>query len=247
MLVGLLVAADFGAAALAESAVSREMRGRLGLADDPSVRINGFPFLTQALTGTYPSIDVDAQRIAAGPFKQLELSAQLRDVQAPLSMLLGSGTKSVHVDGATGTVQVDATDIARIVPQLKKPRIETVDETALKDLVEKGADPGVANLDPKKTARIVGTVDALGQEAEVAAIVTLELGGGKATLVPQDVRRADGKPLPIPAVAQRELRKQFAKSLDTGALPLNVEPTGFTVKDGTLAISGTASDLTIGS
>jgi hypothetical protein len=43
VLVGLAVAADFGSAALAESAVSRQMRGQLGLVDDPSVRINGSP------------------------------------------------------------------------------------------------------------------------------------------------------------------------------------------------------------
>src|SRR5258706_2190528 len=97
VLVGLLVAADFGAAALAESAVSREMRQEIGLTDDPSVRINGFPFLTQALSGRYSSIDVDAQRLTVGRFKQVELTAHLEGVTAPLSMLLGSGPKSVQV------------------------------------------------------------------------------------------------------------------------------------------------------
>jgi len=62
VLVGLLVAADFGAAASAESAVSRQMREQLGLVDDPSVRINGFPFLTQAAAGRYRSVDVSALR-----------------------------------------------------------------------------------------------------------------------------------------------------------------------------------------
>ena len=95
VLVGVLVAADFGAAALAESAVSRQMRGELGLVDDPSVRINGFPFLTQAIAGTYPSVDVDATRIPYGSFKELEINARLHDVSAPLSMLLGSGQKSI--------------------------------------------------------------------------------------------------------------------------------------------------------
>ena len=65
VIVGVLVAVDFAAAALAESAVSREMRQELGLADDPSVNINGFPFLTQAASGHYSSIDVDAQHIGA--------------------------------------------------------------------------------------------------------------------------------------------------------------------------------------
>jgi LmeA-like phospholipid-binding len=246
VLVGLLVAADFGAAALAESAVSREMRGQLGLADDPSVRINGFPFLTQAVSGDYSSVDVDAQRIAAGPFRQLEVSAQLHDVRAPLPMLLGSGAKTVHVANATGTVQVGATDIQRLVPGLTKARIESVDATALTDLVKKGADPALAQLDPDRTARLVGTISVGGQPVELAALVTLDLSKGHATLVPHDLRLSDGTPLPLPAETQRSLMKQFALPLDTGALPLHVQPTGFTVKNGTLAVSGKAADLTFG-
>src|SRR5947199_7513120 len=95
VLVGLFVVVDYGAAALAESAVSRQMRGELGLVDDPSVRINGFPFLTQAIAGTYPSIDVDATRIPYGSFQDLEINAKLPDVSAPLSMRLGSASKSL--------------------------------------------------------------------------------------------------------------------------------------------------------
>ena len=108
VLAGLAVAADFGAAALAESAVSRQMRGQLGLVDDPSVRINGFPFLTQAIAGTYSSIDVDATRIPYGSFKELEINARLNDVSAPLSMMLGPGPKTLTAATAEGIVKIDA-------------------------------------------------------------------------------------------------------------------------------------------
>ena len=62
------VGADYGAAALTESAVAREMRSQLGLTDDPSVRFNNFPFLTQAISGRYRSVDVvaDHAAVAAG-------------------------------------------------------------------------------------------------------------------------------------------------------------------------------------
>ena len=108
VLVGLLVAADFGSAALAESAVSRQMRQQVGLVDDPSVRINGFPFLTQALSGRYSSIDVDAQHIAVGQFRDVELTAHLSDVTAPLPMLMGSGPKNVQVAQAQGAARISA-------------------------------------------------------------------------------------------------------------------------------------------
>lgn len=245
VLVGVAVAADYGTAALAESAVSRQMRGQLGLTDDPAVRINGFPFVTQAVAGDYPSVDVDAKRIAAGPFRQLEISAHLHDVRAPLSTLIGSAAPTVHVTAADGMVQIDATDLQRLLPALTKARIEAVDAAALRAIVTHGGDPGVASLDPAKVARLVGTIDVLGQPVEVAVLVTLRLEGDRAVIAPQDIRLSDGTGLPLPGAVQRTLLDQFDQPLDTGGLPLAVKPTSFGVVDGTLAISGTASNLTL--
>jgi hypothetical protein len=243
VLVGLLVAADFGTAALAESAVSRQMRQQIGLADDPSVRINGFPFLTQALSGHYSSIDVDAQHIAVGRFRDVELTAHLSDVTAPLSMLLGSGPKDVRVARAQGSAKVSARDLERLVPGVTKVRVESIDRKALAQLVQQDAEPSLADLDPDKAARLVGTVSVLGAPIEVAVVAALELTGAKATIVPRDVRLSDGTPLPIPAVAQRALLGLFAVPLDLGSLPLKVTPTTFQAQDGNLVISGTASAL----
>jgi hypothetical protein len=246
VLVVVLVAADFGAAALAESAVSRQMREQVGLVDDPSVRINGFPFLTQAVAGEYSSIDVDATRISIGDFREVELTAHLQDVTAPLSMLLGSGAKTVDVAKVEGTAKVGANDLERLVPDVTKVRIETVDEKALEQLVSDGADESIAAIDPDQSARIVGTVNLLGKPVEVAVIVVLELDKGKATITPRDIRKSDGTPLPLPTAIQSAVLKRFAQPLDTGALPLQVTPTKFVAKDGTLQISGTASGVTLG-
>jgi LmeA-like phospholipid-binding len=246
VLVGVLVAADFGAAALAESAVSREMRQQIGLPDDPSVRINGFPFLTQAVAGRYSSIDVDAQRLTVGQFTQVELTAHLEDVSAPLSMLLGSGPKSVRVARAEGTVQVGPTDLERLVPDLSKVRIETVDAKALAQVVKNGGDATLARLDPERSARIVGTVNLLGAPVEIAVIAVLDLAGGKARIAPRDVRLSDGTALPIPPIAQRAILGQFTLPLDAGTLPLAVTPTSFQAENGNLVISGTASGLDLG-
>lgn len=247
VLAGLLVAADFGAAALAESAVSRQMREQLGLADDPSVRINGFPFLTQAVSGRYRSVDVDASRIRVGELRELQVSARLSDVTAPLPMLLGSGPKSLLVDEAEGTVRVGPNDLERLVPGLERMRIEAVDAEGLQRLVdEDGADPEVAEIDPDRAARIVGTADVLGQEVEIASVVALELADGKARIVPRDIRLADGTALPLPGALQQALLSQFAVTVDAGALPLQVTPETFQERNGLLEISGTASDLQLG-
>jgi len=245
VLVGVLVAADFGAAALAESAVSRQMRGELGLVDDPSVRINGFPFLTQAIAGTYPSVDVDATRIPYGSFKELEINARLHDVSAPLSMLLGSGQKSITAASAEGIVKIDAADLQRLIPEAKKIRIESVDKTALQQAVKNGADSSVATLSPERTARLVGTVEFFGQSAEIAVLATLELDKGKPSIVPIDARLSNGKGLPVPGSVLRQILDLFRVPLITGDLPLDVTADTFQAKDGTLQISGRAQNLTL--
>ena len=189
-LVGVLVVADFGAAALAESAVSRQMRTQLALADDPSVRINGFPFLTQAVAGKYGSVDVDAQRISLGQLRELGVRAQLRDVQAPLPMLLGPGEKTLLVRAAEGTVRIPANDVQRLLPGIEKLRIETLDEGALEKAVDDGADVSIADLDPDEAVRLVGTSNLFGQSTEVTVIATLELVENRIRIVPQDIRLA---------------------------------------------------------
>jgi len=236
VLVGLLVAADFGAAAVAESAVSRQMREQLKLPDDPSVRINGFPFLTQALFGHYGNVHVEASRISYGKFQQLQVSAELNDVTAPLSMLLGSGPKSLQVGQVAGTVRVGAGDLERLVPAVKHMRIESIDTDTLRRVLKDGGDPSLAQLDPERSARIVGTITDFGQEDEIAVIAVLELSGGKARIVPRDVRLADGTPLPIDKSLQRALLSRFTVPIDAGTLPLQVVPTTFRARNGLLAL-----------
>jgi hypothetical protein len=245
VLAAVLVAADFGAAALAESAVSRQMRTQLGLVDDPSVRVNGFPFLTQAISGRYPSIDVDATRIPYGTFKELEITAELHDVTAPLAMLLGSGKKTIEAASADGTVKIDAADLERLVPQATKVRIESIDKKGLQQAVKNGADPSVGNLNPDNAARLVGTVSFFGASAEIAEIATLELSKGKADIVPVDVRLSDGTALPVPDSIQKEILNLFRIPLYDGQLPFDVAADTFRAQDGTLQISGTATNLTL--
>lgn len=245
VVAGLLVGADFGAAALAESAVARQMREQVGLVDDPSVRINGFPFLTQAISGHYGSVDVDAQHITVGKLTDVDVTVQLRDVDAPLSMLLGSGQKTLQVGEAEGTVAISAKDLQKLTPGIDDLRVDTLDAQALKDAVADGSDPSVAELDPEKSARLVGTVSLLGIKTEVSVIASLELVDGIAKIVPRDVQ-VGGTKLPLSGTDERKLLKQFALDVNPGTLPFKVDPTGLKAVDNTLEVSGTAENLTLG-
>lgn len=249
VLVGLLVAADFGAAALAESAVSRQMRQQVGLVDDPNVRINGFPFLTQAIAGRYGSVDVEAQHIAVDQLKDLYVKAQLRDVDAPLSMVLGSGPKTLKVAEAEGSVRIPAKDVERILNRngtvaIDDLRIDSIDEAGLKAAAKESGDTSLTSIDPDRAARLTGstTLPLLGKN-DVSVIALLDLEGGKARLVPRDVRFGGNA---LPSAVQRSVSQLFTIAVDPGSLPLQVTPTELTAVDGTLQISGTAENLTLG-
>lgn len=246
VLVGVLVGVDFGAAALAESAVSRQMREQIGLPDDPDVRINGFPFLTQAAAGHYSSIDVSADRLPVGDLQEVEIVAELRDVDAPLSEMLGSGPKSLRVAEAEGTVRVGADDVERLLGTVDRLRIESMDAVALAQAVEDGADPALADADPDTVARLVGTTEVLGLDAEVSAIVVLELTDGLVRVVPRDIHIGGPEVDPLPDAVQAALSQLFTVEIDPGSLPLQVTPTELTAVDGVLEISGSTTDLVLG-
>lgn len=246
VVVGVLVGVDFGAAALAESAVSRQMREQIGLPDDPDVRINGFPFVTQALTGRYSSIDVSADRLRVGQLQEVEIVAELRDVDAPLSEVLGSGPKSLRVAEAEGTVRVGADDIERLLGTVDKLRIESLDEESLAQAVEDGADASLADVDPDTIARLVGTTDFLGEDTEVSVIVALELSDGLVRIVPRDIRVGGPDADPLPEAMQAALRERFTVEIDPGSLPLQVTPSELQAVDGVLEISGSTTDLVLG-
>jgi hypothetical protein len=246
VLVALLVAADYAAAALTESAVSREMRSELNLADDPSVRINNFPFLAQAIAGRYRSIDVTAEHVAVGPLRDVQLRTQLRDVTAPLSQLLG-GSRTVAVREAEGTVRIGAPDIERLLPgQVDKFYIDGIDADGLEQAVDDGADSALLQIDPATAARLGGTVDVLGTKQQVNVIAELELAAGQAQIVPRDVRLGDTDADPLPVAVQRTLSTLFTIRLDPGGLPLQVTPTKLRATNGGLEISGLTGRLVFG-
>jgi len=243
VLVALAVGVDYAAAAVTESAVSREMREQTGLADDPSVRINNFPFLAQAIAGRYKSVDVTAEHMTVGPLRDVQLRTQLRDVRAPLSQLL-AGPRTLTVREAEGTVRIGAPDVERLLPGVNKLYIDGIDADGLERAVDDGADPALLQIDPATATRLGGTVDVLGEKQPVSVIAVLQIADGQAQIVPRDVRLGDEEQ-PPPAVQQR-LSRLFTLRLDPGTLPLQVTPTRLRATSNGLEISGLTGRLVLG-
>ncbi|MFI5607354.1 DUF2993 domain-containing protein [Amycolatopsis sp. NPDC051903] len=257
VLVILLVGADFGAAAFAEHTISQKAREQLGLSDDPSVDIHGFPFLTQALSGDYSHISVSADGVpVGGELRDLGVSAELEDVTAPLSDLTAGNTKNVKIGKLTGAVTIKASDIARISPldKIQNLRIDQSTEAYVKyGDTEQGQqpDPTTTNADGDEQdtntagVRLSGDVQVAGQKVEIFCFALIELKGKTITITPHRLQFGnDQETTIVPQSVQKALLPNFRASIDTSTLPLSVTPTAVRVDSGSVTIKGEATGVT---
>jgi len=113
VLVGLFIAADFGARALAESWVSRELATSLDLSKKPGVSLGGFPFIPHLVTGDVPSISADAKDFSSNGLAFADVSLTLHRVTfSPAQLARGKKTTISFHDG-TGTASLTGDDVTK--------------------------------------------------------------------------------------------------------------------------------------
>ncbi len=248
VVVGLAVAADFGAAAVAEYTLAQQLRERLALPSDPSVRINGVPFLTQALAGRYAAIDIRATGLPVDPLRDVAVEATLYDVDAPLPEVISGDLQSVRAARVDGRVRIKDSDLGRAIGiedlQIQRPSDEEIKEV----LPEGTSSNGDSTLDNQAAIRMVATTDLLGQRTEIIGIGVIELTGDLVRITISNVRLARDNvgTVNLP----REIRQLLLKTLSTdvkpGGLPFSVTPTGVSVQTGSLIVEGTATNVSMG-
>ncbi|MGH3828480.1 MAG: LmeA family phospholipid-binding protein [Pseudonocardiaceae bacterium] len=248
VIVALLVAADFGATAVAEHAVATRLRQRLGLPSDPSVRINGFPFLTQAVAGRYGSIDVRASGVSVDQLHDLDVEATLYDVDAPLHEMISGNLQSVRVGRVDGRVRVKDADLGRAIG-IDDLQIQQPSEQEIKELSPPGT-PAPENGVPSDRApiRLVATINVAGQPIEVIGLGVIELIGGVVRITTRDVRlsRDGGAEAGLPSGIRQTVLKTLSTDVTPGGLPFAVTPTKVWVRTGSVVVAGTATDVTLG-
>lgn len=255
VVVTLAVAADFGAAAAAEHVVAQQLRQRLSLSSDPSVRINGFPFLTQALAGHYSAIDVRADNLSVGPLHDLDVEATLYDVDAPLSQVSSGNLQSVRAARVDGRVRIKDSDLGRAIGiedlRIQQPSAQEIQELLAPGTRSRGmvAVPSAAGFSWGKSApvRMVASTDLAGQRIEVIGLGVIELTGGLVRITISDVRLSqDGtSAVDLPKGIRQALLKTLSADVKPGGLPFAVTPTSVSVQTGSVVVEGTASNVTI--
>lgn len=247
----LLVAVDFVAASAAEYQVSSSLRTQLALPDEPAVKINGFPFLAQAVAGDYKQVDVSATNLAMGSMSNVGLDVQLYNVRVPLSELLGGSVRSARVESVQGAVLITKEDLVKQLPKVSKLTVGPIDDGVLDAAYAASADalPGssVAGIDPDTAVRMAGTTSILGKKTDVSAIAVMTMVGRQIQITPRDVRVGTGPAATkLPDIVQAGLRRMFTLRLDPGALPFDVTPTRLRAVGDGLEVSGVAKNVILG-
>lgn len=230
VVLALLVAADFIAAAVAERQVSKQLRTTLSLPQDPAVTVNGFPFLTQALGGDYRDVEVSADQVQVARLSGITVEATLRNVQVPFSDLVGQSVREIRVREVEGRARIQASELGKAidVPDLRVTEVTDTDREG-RDI-------------PENAVKLFGTVDVLGTPIEVTVIGAVEIVDGQVQVTPSSLE-VDGQQLP-PASEQGILRL-FTTRIDPGSLPFGITPTSVSEEDGVLIVEGVARDVVI--
>ncbi|OLF07923.1 hypothetical protein BU204_35180 [Actinophytocola xanthii] len=267
VLLGLLVVADFGAAAVFEYQVSKRAREQFNLTDDPSVKVHGFSFLAQAISGEYDHVAIDAKGVPVqDTLRDLEVHVDLMGVLAPLGALVSGTLQGVEVREVEGQVRVKASDVNRAILETQNPLVSSITNLTIDPVSEPDAQTNpdertdeeqaaaerAAELesddDTQAGARICATADIGGEETDFCAFGLIKLVEDKVNFVPGrlELRNSVLGSGALPEQFEASLLQMLRITLEPGELPFTVTPTAVTVEPGVLSVKGKAWDVMLG-
>lgn len=215
LLIGLVIAADRIGLVVAQDEIAKNVRTEYTLDHTPEVKIKGFPFLNQALSGRYGEIDVKV-----GDFTQLGVhltgtEVTLKGVDAPLSDALRGDPSAFVADTANSTATVPYEDVNKQAPRGMKVSAED------------------------KALKVRGPVTVLGLSRTVTATVTVKASSRSIRVLPQTVD-AGGTEIPLTLVQQA-----FTFTIPVKELPAHTRITDVQVMPDGLRVTTTAEHVNL--
>ena len=171
LLLALAVLVDRVAVGVAEGKVASELATRGGLHGTPEVDITGFPFLTQAIGGSYDDVRISLTADELGQPAGTRADIALHGVQVPLSAVVSGSLAEVPVDRIDGSATLS---YALLSAQLGQDT----------ELTREG-----------DRLRITRTVEVLGRELRLTAVGQVTLEGSDLVV---DVQKAAGAGVEVP-------------------------------------------------
>ncbi|CAM4316555.1 DUF2993 domain-containing protein [Nocardia ninae] len=211
-----LIVGDRVAVAMAQNEIGRKVAADYNLAQQPSVDIGGFPFLTQAVDGNYRDIDIRVGDWSGQGLTVHNLDVTLTNVAAPLSDLLQKRTSNLVAAVATATA---------VVPY---------------DTVQGFAPSGVESISYSPDGlRVTGTFSVEGIRVPATVIVTVAPTDNGIEVTPVSVQHAAGGP----TISLAMLRRALTFTVPLQKLPLGARLTAIQPSAEGLQVTATAHDV----
>ncbi|MFC4124300.1 LmeA family phospholipid-binding protein [Nocardia rhizosphaerae] len=211
-----LVVGDRVAVTLVQNEIGRQVAAEYGLPQRPEVTIMGIPFLTKAVAGTYPEIDIAVGDWHSEDITVRDLDVALTDVTAAVSDALGGRGENLIADTATATA---------VVPY---------------DVVRGFAPAGVESISHSPEGlRATGTFPVAGISVPATVFVTVAPTEGGIEVTPVSVQPAAGGPT-IPLAV---LRQTLTFVVPLRQLPLGARLTAITPTTDGLHVTAVANQV----
>lgn len=222
VLLGLLLVLDRAAAAVAATAIAAQVQSSTRVTSEPDVTVGGFPFLTQALAGSYDRVEVDAAGVPAGDLTVTRLEATLTGVRVPLSDAVSGSVERVPVDRVQARALVSYDELSR----RSGDRRLTVS-------------PGTGDR-----VRVTGSVQALGGTVAATAVARVEVADGALVVIGESYE-VDGAP--ADAAVTRALRGLLDLRIPVTGLPYGLQVSRAEVGPQGVTVVATARDTVLSS
>ena len=220
VLLVVAVAADRLALLVAQRAVAQQLQTSGDLSVRPTVSIRGVPFLTQALSGRYSSVHVNASDVTAGGGQLSEFTASLDGVSLPLSDALSGSVDEVPVDRLAARVVLSYADLQQ---RLRDRRL--------------ALSPAADGL-----LRVTGSVTVLGRTVSASALSSVRLAGTDVVVTAQ---RFEVGARPADRVLTAALGRRLDFTARIGQLPYGLTLTGVRIASEGVVATASAKDTVL--
>jgi hypothetical protein len=221
IVLGLLVGIDRIAAAVASNQAEKYLAQQAVFTQPPSVRIGGFPFLTQAIGGRYDDIEVRSAGVELDGIPATNLKATLHGVRLPISAAFGRPLKTLTVDSASGSVT------------FSYPEVATLSQIPGLVITASGGQLAVS-------AKLA--IPGLGISATVSGTGTARYDGSALRL---NVTALTVAGVSVPAAVIPELESALAVPITIPALPYGLQIDAITPTTAGIVVTGSATNSVI--
>ncbi len=221
VLAVLLVAADFGLRAYAESRTATAVQTELGTAAVPDVSIEGFPFMLHAVQGEYPQVIITAANIDNSLLPGIRAQLDLSQVTLPLQDALSGNTSQL---AAQSTMLQVLIPLSSLSAALNQPNLSL-------------------SAAPDGSLAVSTSVTVAGQQIPLTGTASITVANDTLTLSVGSLAAAGIDLTPIISAAANALAGGLSTSFPLTGLPFSVTAANVSVVGGDVVVTATTGSV----